>query len=777
MIRNLSLRARAGVLLLAVLVVVTAVFTVLALSGQAVADASSTARRIQAFDDANLGLRIGLSDQETAVRGYALSGDSRFLEPYDSGQVRVASKRKSLQKMSLPGTEALLTREVRDADAWQAWAQSRVASIKSGGPGPSPADLEGKRVFDQFRTDWDRLDSFDNDQLISTGTALSDQLADQRDIRLAGWLLVIASLVGLGALIFLSILRPLLAQADVIARLDGSGNLKIPGLGRRDEVGRLAGALNSFQQALGERLGLAQAMAGVGAEAELDRVLDHAVERIANLVNADDGTVTLINGELRYIAHSMSGLFPPGMPVDVLSPGTRALANARPVQLAAVDLPDSPVKDAVIANGYGPILILPLISGGESVGTLNALRKASRPQFTAAEVSRAQFIAPFIATALKAARLVRDLREANSVKSRFLANMSHELRTPLNAILGFSQVLSAEDFGPLNERQRRYTGHIETSGRRLLDLINDILDLAKVEAGLMQVIPETIEVGPVVLESYSQIERQAEEKGIKLVYRMAPGLWATADPRRLQQVILNLLSNAVKFTPDGGSVVVASSLAEGEGVAITVTDTGMGIAAEEQALIFDEFAQSDNEESREQKGTGLGLSLSRKLTELMAGTLTLTSELGRGSCFTVTLPPAPDRPQPSVGPLILVVEDEAPNLEFLTMTLEQAGFSFLTANGMAKALRALDQAQPAAVLLDIGLPDGDGWSVLEEIGKRPGPGQIPVIAVTAMDVAPARYRDQLAAFMTKPVDRDELVSVLNRVLAAGTATDGGTPLA
>jgi signal transduction histidine kinase/CHASE3 domain sensor protein len=769
LIRLLSIRAKAAMLLVAVLAVVTGVFAGLAVSGQAVADASTLAERTQAFDDANLEFRTGLADQESGVRGYGLSGDPVFLAPYESGRATVASTLKSLKAVPLPNTQTLLTQEERDAAAWQAWAQARVVAIRDRGPGPSSDDLQGKRLFDQFRTDWERLDSFGNGQRINSGKTLSDELSVQRNIRLFGWLLVLASLVGLGALIFFAILRPLLAQADVVATLDGSGTLEIPGLGRRDEIGRLAAALKAFQETLGERASLAHAMTDVGAESDLDRVVGLAADRIADLVDAEDGTVALVTGEIRHIVHSKSGVFAPGMVVETTSPGTRALASAHAVEMTAVDLPDGAVKDAVIANGYGPILIVPLISGGEAVGTLNALRKSGRPAFDDVEIRRAEFIAPFVATAVKAARLIRDLREANSVKSRFLANMSHELRTPLNAILGFSQVLSAEDFGPLNDRQQRYTGYIENSGRLLLDLINDILDLAKVEAGLMHVTPEPIEVGPVVLESRSHVERQAEAKGITLVYQMTPGLWAIADSRRLQQVVLNLLSNAVKFTQEGGSVVVASSQAE-ERVAITVTDTGIGIAPEEQGMIFDEFAQSDNVDSREQKGTGLGLSLSRKLTELMNGTLTLTSQLGRGSSFTIALAPATARPATD-GPLVMIVEDEAPNRELLVLAVEHAGFRSLAVSGVATALRALDTAPPAAVLLDIELPDGDGWAVLDVIIKRPVPARIPVIAVTAMDDPPARYRDHLAAFMTKPVDRDQLISELNRVLLSGAVTE------
>ena len=767
MIQRLSLRSRAAILLVAVLLVVTGVFGALALSGQAVADASSSAARIQQYDDATLGFRTGLADQESGLRGFALSGDARFLEPYTGGEAMVAAELGSLKQMSLPQNAGLLSAAEKDASAWQAWAVARVASIKSAGPGPNPSDLEGKRLFDAFRADFARLDSHDNNLLLASGSELTHQLQLQREIRTVGWLLVLGALVGLGGLIFFAILRPLRAQAEAVGDLEGPSDREIPGLGRRDEVGRLASALTAFREALGERVRLAQAMNAVATESELDAVAALAVERISDLVDAEEGTLTLVTGGIRHIVHSRSGDFAPGTLVEASSPGTSALASARAVQIAAADLPVSPLKDSILANDYGPILVVPLISGGEAVGTLNALRKAGRSPFDDAEIRRAEFIAPFVATSVKAARLIRDLREANSVKSRFLANMSHELRTPLNAILGFAQVLSAEDFGPMNERQHRYADHIENSGHRLLDLINDILDLAKVEAGLMQVTPIPIEVAPVLLESRSQIDRQAAAKRITLEYQLTQGLWASADPRRLQQVVLNLLSNAVKFTPEGGRVIVASNAVASGDAQVTVTDTGIGIRPEEHERIFDEFAQADDEDARTQRGTGLGLSLSRKLTELMGGSLTVESELGKGSRFTIAMPgaTAPES-DASAGPKVLVVEDEAPNLEFMMLTLEQAGYRGIPAPDVATAVRSLQRDRPAAVILDIALPDGVGWSVIDAVQGMPEGSRPPVLVVTATDDTPGGYVNRVASVMTKPVNRERVLAELARALEA-----------
>ncbi len=337
--------------------------------------------------------------------------------------------------------------------------------------------------------------------------------------------------------------------------------------------------------------------------------------------------------------------------------------------------------------------------------------------------------------------------------------MSHELRTPLNAIMGFSQVLAAGDFGPLNDRQERYVAHIETSGGRLLDLINDILDLAKVEAGLLEMRPERLELAQLMIAGRSEIERQAAAKGINLVYDLDPAVWVWTEPRRLQQVVINLLTNAVKFTASGGRVTLSAAAVDGQAV-ITVTDNGIGIAEEEQTRIFDEFVQADDDSAREQKGTGLGLSLSRKLTELMDGTLTVESELGKGSKFTITLRLHDSNRAVNDGPLVLVVEDEVSSSELFEVILLDAGYRVTSVGSVAEASEALLRELPRVVLLDIALPGPDGWTFLRELKAEPSTSDIPVVAVTVLDAPLAAERENLAGFFTKPVARDALLQLL-----------------
>jgi PAS domain S-box-containing protein len=233
----------------------------------------------------------------------------------------------------------------------------------------------------------------------------------------------------------------------------------------------------------------------------------------------------------------------------------------------------------------------------------------------------------------------------NEAKSRFLANMSHELRNPLNSVLGFAQLLSSQDVGNLSDKQTRFVTHIETAGRQLLALINDILDLSKVSAGQLNVSMEPVAVDAIVEACLAQMEPLADERGVKLAKAGTAGLAALADRQRLMQILTNLVSNGLKFTPAGGSVTVRRE--EGDGtVRLTVADTGIGIAADKLQFVFDEFAQIESGQTEAGEGTGLGLPLSRRLAELLGGSIDLTSEVGKGSAFTVNLVPAGSKAGP-----------------------------------------------------------------------------------------------------------------------------------
>ena len=235
-------------------------------------------------------------------------------------------------------------------------------------------------------------------------------------------------------------------------------------------------------------------------------------------------------------------------------------------------------------------------------------------------------------------RLYRQLEAANRHKSEFLANMSHELRTPLNAVIGFSEVLQERMFGELNEKQADYVNDIHSSGRHLLALINDILDLSKIEAGRMELEASEFDLRAMLETALTLVRERAQRHGIALSLETAPEVGTVrGDERKLKQVTLNLLSNAVKFTPEGGVVRLGARM-NGTAIEVSVADTGVGIAPEDQALVFEEFRQVGNDAARKAEGTGLGLALARKFVELHGGTIRLESAPGRGSTFTFTLP-------------------------------------------------------------------------------------------------------------------------------------------
>jgi two-component system, sensor histidine kinase and response regulator len=236
-------------------------------------------------------------------------------------------------------------------------------------------------------------------------------------------------------------------------------------------------------------------------------------------------------------------------------------------------------------------------------------------------------------------RLAEQVRRESEAKSRFLATMSHELRTPLNSVLGFAELLLGQRRGALNEPQRRYVGNIADSGRHLLSLINDVLDLSRVASGEIEVVVTRVAVEEAITAAVAKIRPLADRKGLTIVVKESGRLEALADPLRLQQIVLNLLSNAVKFTPDGGQVVVRSRRS-GVVIEIAVSDSGIGIPVAHLARIFEEYSQVDDAYSRTQEGTGLGLAVSRRLAELMAATLTVESQLGEGSVFRLRLPAA-----------------------------------------------------------------------------------------------------------------------------------------
>ena len=374
----------------------------------------------------------------------------------------------------------------------------------------------------------------------------------------------------------------------------------------------------------------------------------------------------------------------------------------------------------------------------------------------------------------------RQLEIASHHKSEFLANMSHELRTPLNAIIGFSDVLLEKMFGELNARQTDYLQDILSSGRHLLALINDILDISKVEAGRMELERTRFALGDVLENGFRMIHERAERHGITLNREIDPAIGSIeADERMVKQVVVNLLSNAVKFTPNGGQIDLSAHLKHGE-VWISVRDTGIGIAPEDQSRIFEEFQQANLGVTKAEEGTGLGLTLSKKFVELHGGRIWVESQVGAGSTFTFTLPipessevTTPESALVEVtGPTVLLVEDDARAIDLLTLYLTAANFNVVVARDGEAGLAMTRRLHPSAIILDLMLPRLDGWDFLAQAKADPAIADIPVIIVSILDERGKGIALGAAEYIVKPANRDDLLATLRRLTLTPQTMNG-----
>ncbi len=358
------------------------------------------------------------------------------------------------------------------------------------------------------------------------------------------------------------------------------------------------------------------------------------------------------------------------------------------------------------------------------------------------------------------------LVRASQVKSDFLANMSHELRTPLNAIIGFSEVLQDCLFGPLNDRQQRYVANVLEGGRHLLHLVNDILDLSKVEAGHMELHREDLDVFALLAEAGQTMAPVAERAEIRLdICRPEGSLLVQVDHQRFLQILYNLLSNAVKFTPAGGTVRLSCETMP-DTVVVSVTDTGIGIAPEDQARVFEEFAQVDSTLSRSRQGTGLGLSLTQRLVELSGGAITLVSAPGKGSTFSFTVPRTNAQPElPGRYGEILVVEDHPPTQELLRVYLTEAGYGVHIVHEIDEVLPAAVALQPVAITLDLLLGENETWPLLRDLKVHEATRGIPVVIVSIIaDAQQTGFALGAAHYLVKPVARQHLLQALEQTV-------------
>ena len=362
--------------------------------------------------------------------------------------------------------------------------------------------------------------------------------------------------------------------------------------------------------------------------------------------------------------------------------------------------------------------------------------------------------------------------QSNKFKDQFLSTMSHELRTPLNAVLGFSDLLNDECYGTLNDRQHRYVNHIQTGGKHLLRLINDILDLSRIEAGRLQLAIENVAVNSCMSEAVDCLRPLSDKKSQTVLVKPSANLSVRADATRLKQILMNLLGNAVKFTPDSGKIEVAAHQI-GDVVRMEVRDTGPGIPLEEQQRIFKAFQRL--QQSKTTEGTGLGLAITKRLVELQGGNLGIESQPGNGSCFYLTLPFVPTFVPKEGPPLelksrsgesakVLVVEDDFAAAHVIQSHLNSAGYDAMLCGDPQRALELAAEMQPSAITLDVIMKPIGGWEILTKLKTDPRTAAIPVIIVSIVDQICTGALLGADEYIVKPVDKRTLLAAVDRCL-------------
>ena len=539
------------------------------------------------------------------------------------------------------------------------------------------------------------------------------------------------------------------------------------------------------------------------ASMELQDIADTVVRFYIEAMDIPEASISLIDiesSELRIVAdlkrsedgqriESAPGLDNTFQLVDYPSTA-KAVQTMQPFIVQASDPNADPWELAFMnESGVQTLVVIPLGTKGEAFGIIELEVFDHERVFTQDQITLAMTLANTAATAIENAHLLEEqrqtaeqLREVDKLKSQFLANMSHELRTPLNSIIGFSRVILKGIDGSITELQKQDLTAINSAGQHLLQLINDVLDISKIEAGKMELaFDDQVNIGDLVTSAMSTAVGLTKDKPIKLERQIQPNLpLVRADTTRIRQVIINFLSNAAKFTEQGTIIVkaaVETNLLGLQEIVVSVTDTGPGIALQDQQKLFQPFSQVDASPTRKIGGSGLGLSISRLLIELHGGRIGVISDVGQGSTFYFTLPlQTLEEEKPAETELegnhptriVLAIDDDKQVISLYERYLYDYGYKVIPLTDPSQAVSVARAYKPFAITLDVMMPRIDGWSVLQALKQDPETRSIPVVICSILESQEKGFNLGAVGYLTKPILEDDLVKALGRLNGDGS---------